>query len=318
MRWSCPHCGINLALSDEKLGSGWSFSRCYKCGGFALIRRSEVNLIKVDKAPAGENVLLPEATETPVLSQGATQNLEKLMNRPTVKPAVQRSTIANDAAHAQVAQGTGASGNANVVAHNLLNPADLPRPLPELPQRARHSKFLPVAIGVTGTLAVASGMYLFSQGQALWKKARATAIADSRASHSVRPASTTNAAPANDVVRAPTLISQAVDRSPAVISDQVHQNAMAPVRSPAIAVTGPEIIVTIKVPNSKLHTGPGLKYPVMGIADPGMQYAVVEWKNEWFKIAPKKAMDSKQAQGTQNLPWIRNDLVQLVSSNARP
>ena len=75
MRWSCPHCGVNLAVADDKLGSGWSFSRCYKCGGFALVRRSEVNLIKVDKAPAGENVLIPEASETPMLSNQATQKL---------------------------------------------------------------------------------------------------------------------------------------------------------------------------------------------------------------------------------------------------
>src|SRR5689334_8459640 len=98
MRWNCPHCGINLAVSDDKLGPGWSFSRCYKCGGFALVRRSEINLIKVDKAPAGEHVLLPEASETPVMSQEATQNLERYLTNkpqpnaaPAIRPAGTRS-----------------------------------------------------------------------------------------------------------------------------------------------------------------------------------------------------------------------------------
>src|SRR4051794_13335401 len=78
MRWNCPHCGTNLAVADDKLGSGWSFSRCYRCSGHALIRRSDVNLIKVNGAPNGERVLLPESSEQPhapqVMSQDALQN----------------------------------------------------------------------------------------------------------------------------------------------------------------------------------------------------------------------------------------------------
>lgn len=81
MRWNCPHCGVNLAVIDDQLSTGWSFSRCYQCGGFALVRQAEINVIKVDRAPQGERVLLPESHETPMLSDEATRNLQKILAR---------------------------------------------------------------------------------------------------------------------------------------------------------------------------------------------------------------------------------------------
>lgn len=100
MQWNCPHCGILLAISDDTMGTGWSFSRCYKCGGFALIRRTEVNVIKVDKAPLGERVILPEASHNPsvgLMSEGAMKNFSRHFSqaapnsskgeKPIVRPA---------------------------------------------------------------------------------------------------------------------------------------------------------------------------------------------------------------------------------------
>jgi hypothetical protein len=82
MRWNCPHCGIALAVSDDKLGAGWSFSKCYKCAGFALVRRSDVNLIKIDQAPTDGRVVLPETSEIPqqqipLMSREATERLKQ-------------------------------------------------------------------------------------------------------------------------------------------------------------------------------------------------------------------------------------------------
>ena len=89
MQWNCPHCGISLAIASESLGTGWSFSRCYKCGAFALVRKTEVNVIKVDKAPPGERIpLLPEAVETPNLglfSKSATDKLIEHAERATAR-----------------------------------------------------------------------------------------------------------------------------------------------------------------------------------------------------------------------------------------
>src|SRR3954447_22657544 len=93
MQWCCPHCGIHLTVSDGTLGTGWSFSRCYKCGGFALIRKAEINVIKVDKAPPGEKVILPEAAEAPqagLLSENANQ---KYINHTANKVKVEKPSL---------------------------------------------------------------------------------------------------------------------------------------------------------------------------------------------------------------------------------
>ena len=47
-------------LHHFSLGLGWSFSRCHSCQGLALIRQTEVHVIKVDKVPLGERILAPQ------------------------------------------------------------------------------------------------------------------------------------------------------------------------------------------------------------------------------------------------------------------
>jgi hypothetical protein len=90
MQWSCPHCGTTLALSDQQMSSGWSFSKCFKCTGFALVRKAEINVIKVDKAPPGENILLPEARETAsiaMMSEKEAKKLEDVLWKKNIKEA---------------------------------------------------------------------------------------------------------------------------------------------------------------------------------------------------------------------------------------
>ena len=160
MQWSCPHCGIHLALSMDKVGSGWSFSRCYKCGGFALIRKAEVNVIKVDKAPPGERVLLPEATETPaagLTSEDASQKLAKhVAPKPSALPPEFKSRV------------------------ELL-----PDALPEIPKKGRKQNIIPVGITLAAALTLVSGYYLFGQAQIVWKKARQYASNEATASHTI-------------------------------------------------------------------------------------------------------------------------------------
>ncbi len=97
MNWNCPHCGVLLALQETQIGPGWSFSKCYTCGGFALIRRAEINVIKVDQAPPGEKVLLPERSSDSaiaVLSQEASARLLKIKSiQPPPPPLIHRSPI---------------------------------------------------------------------------------------------------------------------------------------------------------------------------------------------------------------------------------
>ncbi|MBL7716393.1 MAG: hypothetical protein JNL01_13080 [Bdellovibrionales bacterium] len=61
MRWNCPHCGTALSVADDKLSNTWSFSKCFQCSGYALVRKSDLNLIKVDDAPKGEKLVRPQA-----------------------------------------------------------------------------------------------------------------------------------------------------------------------------------------------------------------------------------------------------------------
>ncbi len=60
MRWNCPHCKADLSLSDALLTGGWSISRCSSCQGHALMKAAEVSLIKLDRVPENEPILLAE------------------------------------------------------------------------------------------------------------------------------------------------------------------------------------------------------------------------------------------------------------------
>jgi len=320
MRWSCPHCGVNLAVSDEKLGSGWSFSRCYKCGGFALVRKSEVNLIKVDKAPVGENVLLPEANEVPVLSRDAAKNLANIINNP--KPTV----LPNTQTHAS------SESDSKAVPKFLTENTEAPTFATKGPNHVVSAKpqyrFLPMAIGLTGMITIASGVYLYLQGEAIWNQIRApqqkvvtrtpveVPTQQETAPTSVEPATpgiiTANMAP--------------------LLTDQLRQSAMAPTRSDADANTKAvkealnsanttesleneetasandnNLIVRVRAANTKLRSGPGLTYSIRGYANPTVEYSVLEWRERWFRVSPKSAEDVNQSSA-----WVRNDLVEIV------
>jgi hypothetical protein len=244
MRWNCPHCGANLAAADEKVGVQWSFSRCYKCGGFALVRRSDAHLIKVDRAPAGEPVLLPEAHEDPtamlsgpaairlaqsragIAAARALQDNSKPVIRTAVrrnvapypaKPAVQATSPAQRPAYAALANQSLPSTlvQSRVSTHSSFG---LPEPLPEQPAQGFGQKLVPFAVAAVGMLAIASGVYLYVQGQALWEKARSPVAAEA---FSPQP-------PGNEIIQAP---GANLVRNEVV--DEVHSPAMAPTRGSA-------------------------------------------------------------------------------------
>lgn len=318
MRWNCPHCGVNLAVSDDKLGTGWSFSRCYKCGGFALIRRAEVNLVKVDRAPAGEHIVLPEASEEPyaMLSEEASENLNRIRRESAIRAAA-RAAVAVPPLPAQAP---------------AMNPAALsalPNPLPERPARMSiFQRILPTAISFAAITTVTSGIYLYLQGQALWEKTRTAPP---------QPAEQVSAPQAAPQIRPVALRAES--------SDHVRQNAMAPVReespaedaateagspeapapAPAAAPAASEptetqrpsavLVVQPRGKNADLHTGPGSLYPLIGMADPKLPLNVTDWSDRWFKVElPAK---SGQKDG-QKFGWIRTDLVQVVQTAQAP
>jgi predicted Zn finger-like uncharacterized protein len=233
MRWNCPHCGTNLAVADEKVGSGWSFSRCYKCAGYGLVRRSDVTLIKVDRAPEGEPVLLPEAHEnaTAMLSDTATRNLNRIAANAATRstPAINVTGAAKPVVRTAAARGAPSAPTAKAPRPAASN-YGLPKPLPEVPAQTVGQRLTPMAIGIAGLLTIGSGIYLYVQGQALFEKAH------TQARESTQPAAPESLSsnetldePGPEVILAPSLADNANPDMP-VVMDEVHARAMAPAR----------------------------------------------------------------------------------------
>jgi hypothetical protein len=160
--------------------------------------------------------------------------------------------------------------------------------LSDSPQINRDSRILRIIATAAGILAIASGIYLYIQGQRIWEKAKMASTVPTKApSISER------------LARQDTVIATA-------ITDQVTHQAMAPMRSNAdaapVASAQPAMWIRARKEGISLRAGPGLEHPVVGNAQPTTTYKVVEWKANWFRI-----------EGNQNL-WIRNDLVTPVQN----
>ena len=304
MRWNCPHCGVALAVSDDKLGSGWSFSRCYKCAGFSLVRRSDINLIKVDKPPAGEHIMLPEAAEVPMISNKAVEN-SKLDKR------VETRGISVKGAPAKVPP---PQKKPEPRLEELPKDLDMPDPLPQIPSRSRHFRLLPFAIAAAGIAAIASGAYLYVEGQELWKQTKASVIASTQET-AIRPRTPTSA----EVIAAPPLYMRAKAEvaadSPKEITDQLHQHAMAPsFKQDEPGEAQQNMAVETRTARVILRAGPGQSFPVVGVAQPQTRFRVSDWNDRWFKIiVDQQPLDNVPTESPR-VAWVRNDLVQLVSS----
>ncbi|OFZ82127.1 MAG: hypothetical protein A2583_07360 [Bdellovibrionales bacterium RIFOXYD1_FULL_53_11] len=316
MRWNCPHCGSALAVTDDKLGTGWTFSRCYKCSGYALVRRTDINLIKVDKAPAGERVLLPEASEELQLSRDATNNMSRISGvsnpggKPSIIPAQRNAAMQAQYSQRVETRGVAVAPNNLAAAAAIRPPAftgvsALPDPLPDMPGASIQRRMLPFAIGVASVMAVGSGIYLYMQGQQLWSKTRHAATQN--VNH-MKPVS----------VQVPTILNQqqATRAGDNEITDQVKNAAMAPSRNIQTeqAQSAQPIALAVKARSAStvFRTGPGLNFPVIGKADPEARYIVKEWKERWFQVELPAA---RVADGTQ-MPataWVRNDVVEPLS-----
>jgi hypothetical protein len=76
MQWNCPHCQTAISTDDAQIATGWNFTQCCRCNGHSLVRRAEVNLVRLDKEPQGEKILkAQEARVTPPPFPGV--NLER-------------------------------------------------------------------------------------------------------------------------------------------------------------------------------------------------------------------------------------------------
>lgn len=348
MQWSCPHCGINLAVSDSTLTTGWSFSRCYKCGGFALVRKTEINIIKVDKAPPGERVILPEASKDPsngLITEAANQKFIKNFAS-KIKP---ETTAPLDQLQKQIIQ-TQQSSPVQPVAKQVTPPppppsalsaaqqffGKLPDPLPEIHISGTRSKAIPAGIVAATLLAIGSGVYLYIEGQALWHQARDTAsrprqiihAKDQNANHGNSTATIASNAlenkPTQKEVLTPSPLldegSESEDQAQLQTSEKnlIAKQSLAVItdqlQRSAMAPMKVEpqanhtLRVKVRGPTANLHSGPGPNYPVVGSAKADIQYSVSDWNDRWFRLS------SEKDNVTTQLGWIRNDLVQVLSN----
>ncbi len=340
MRWNCPHCAVALAISDETLGDQWNFSRCFQCGGFGLIRRTEVNLVKLDKAPQGEKVLQPQKAEPVLMNREATENLARLRSQIDEQTKVQEKakigfkaavaatpTVANPQSSKTIPRPPSFFGNTSklkpAISAEAPKTKEVPIALPPLPSKETAAKTRSVPetlkskpsksnrstalLGVTGLVALASGLYLLQEGRALLDRTH-------RLSTSIP-----------EPVRERPVVSNWSQSSEAV--DRLAQRAMAPTRN--LGVTGlaeppsetapparakeassqQAIVIEIQAKNAMFRTGPGTNFRVVGLADSGLKYVVADWKDRWFKVM----LPSGNPGIPENAAWIRNDLVRLVA-----
>jgi len=341
MQWCCPHCGVTLAVPYDTLGTGWSFSRCYKCGGFALIRRAEVNIIKVDKAPPGEKVILPEAGTDPtagLLNEEAAQKFAKHTSKikaekPTIKPA--RTHLPPPP-----------PGNIlkfdELERLNLETEAFEQNAIENKNFRGARKHAIPFGIVVAAVLAMGSGIYLYVEGQSAYQKVSSTTrdralprkpsemasnepgpegrgvprFDDSSTSGNLDNPENTQTRSKNPprtedkLVTAQKLVRPVIPSENPTITDQVQESAMAPIKSATTNTPSAyaNMLVQTRLKRASLHGGPGMQFPVTGIANPDIRYVVADWKDRWFKIALNTS-------GTlSDVGWIRNDLVQIMPS----
>jgi hypothetical protein len=325
MQWSCPHCGINLAVSDETLNSGWSFSRCYKCGGFALVRKTEINVIKVDKAPPGERIILPEASGDPsrgLMNEAATQRLaqHKANSKPTSTPPKKPDSIPSTGQLTQQGSFPPAA---------LSNPNSplfkLPDPLPDLSSGRTKAKTIPAGITFASILAVGSGIYLFVQGQVLWQKVKESSASRTEKALQQKVISQFPASISShekqEIVSPPGLLDNenfghaetvavvSQKQNSPLITDRVQQRAMAPAKdNTAEKGAKPSILVKLKGKAANFHSGPGMNFPITGSLAAEVRYQVLDWNDRWLKVT------SQSASLASDSGWVRNDLVERIAT----
>lgn len=250
MRWNCPHCGSALALADEKIENHWSYSRCYKCGGFALVKRSEMGAIKTESAPAGERVLLPEMSEEPRLSERALKNLLETRQKLALEKA---QSAAQSAALSERVE-------------NLNTAQATPPPMSKSAQAKRNAQKINSRKVFTAALSMIVGAGVVF---AIAKSMKVDKIATTAAKPVVSSASE------NASIQLPLAKVEAVESSatpqaiPAISTDQGEDLKMQ---------------VKVRIKNAILRAGPGQEFAQVGSTAEGTEFPVINFKDRWFQI----------------------------------
>lgn len=279
-------------MSEEKVGTGWFFTRCHRCNGHSLVRRAEVNLIKVDRTPPGEHILMtePASKHTPLLGDEATQKLAEYI-RSGRNPNV-------------VHLGPQTDGKAAPQA------APIPAPMPELEpaqQKTRiwrkfsFKKLVPYMMGAAGLIAIASGVYLFIGIRTL---TRTPTKAHSESAQLDRESVREIAHPTSDSTATHAAAPRPADGAATAAAAAAAPEPKNDSKAETAAQNTPKMWIKVRSEGANVFGGPGLSYPIVGTISSGTRYEVLDWSDRWFKV---RAGEKQETAG-----WVRNDLVQFV------
>jgi hypothetical protein len=160
-----------------------------------------------------------------------------------------------------------------------------------------RQKLYLIAVGVSGTLALGSGFYLYQQGRHLWEKAKATL--------STSAALTIEPLPAERVPTAyqPKSSIKQVENGaapapvPGRMESAVTENAGTSYRLGARLRPINENVV--------LRNGPGMDYSVHGLANENDIFLVQSERGSWLHVTREQDL----AKGVFSRAWVRTDQV---------
>jgi len=277
MQWKCPNCASILAVPQNALVSGWSFSRCYKCAGFSLVRKSEISVVKLDSAPPGVQGILSEASS------------DLSIHLPSQEPRIVSATAIT---------------------------GGIPAPLPELPTHTfKHTlsgrSFWRSSIGTlpAALLVIMVGIALLqykphatAQISTLQTLPGQTSPAQTVPSNQLQAAVVEHAPFDQKTVISDQIKEKAMAPIPKLPIIPSYDEKAAEKIEDSNPIK-PLLSVEIKTKKAKIRLGPGIEFPVIAMADSAEFYDVVDWNDRWFKVVIPNS--------SEMFGWIRNDLVQV-------
>lgn len=266
--------GLSATDRDEK--REWLFTRCIHCGGFAVLKQSRNVSMRIGESST------PRGSADQITGQNVA-HIQVDSSKPKIKKQIRKTPTPPPFRH-----GPKAFVPAEPEPTQDLPKIALPTPLPQiaLEQRPRNA-IIQVAIGAAGAIALLSGLMLYQRGKELMSRKEAKRI-EATIARKVEE-------------RKPRLESVTLSAS----SPETPPVELKPLKpSPS-----KEMYVEPVLRDVKLRSGPGLQYPVVGIAEMSEQYRVLGFRDRWFHVVPVVPSPTKPKHA-----WVRNDVIKSVQS----
>jgi hypothetical protein len=284
MRWNCPHCQSPITAA-EAVRNEWSFSKCHRCGGFALIKSGESNPIKIFQAPPGERILDTRDIEVP-----------RIVSAP-IQPSLLQAAIP-------------------VQTRAVQEPA---------PSRGSRMIPLLTGITSAVALGSGAYLYVQSQDLFARLESRSIAASSAAPGaaidrlHQVSMAPDRDgeiAAPEADIAPMPTTLAP-VGSDPSL--GVKGESTSCVIKATDFKSSDSSMLLRVKGTSAKLRSGPGLEFPVLMTAGQDLVLEAYDWDGRWFKVRAKSVKPAEGGRGpasvgsSSGFVWIRNDLVERLT-----